>query len=59
MENRLKPNDLKSENTMILTNKKGRKKTSKLISKSKDDRKVYGYSIKNFKKNLHALVETL
>ena len=39
MEARLKPNDLKSENTMILTNKKGRKKTSKLISKSKDDSK--------------------
>jgi len=39
MEQRPKPNDLKSENTMILTNKKGKKKTSKLISKSKDDSK--------------------
>ena len=39
MENRLKPNDLKSKNTMILTNKKGKIKTSKLISKSKDDSK--------------------
>ena len=39
MENRPKPNDLKSENTMILTNKKGKTKTSKLISKSKDDSK--------------------
>ena len=39
MQERPKPNDLKSENTMILTNKKGKKKTSKLISKSKDDSK--------------------
>ena len=39
MEDRLKPNDLKSKNTMILTNKKGKIKTSKLISKSKDDSK--------------------
>ena len=39
MENRAKPNDIKSKNTMILTNKKGKKKTSKLISKSKDDSK--------------------
>ena len=39
MEQRVKPNDLKSENTMVLTNKKGRMKTSKLISKSKDDSK--------------------
>tara|TARA_Y100000590_G_scaffold252973_1_gene284166 strand:- start:7239 stop:7994 length:756 start_codon:yes stop_codon:yes gene_type:complete len=39
MEERPKPNDLKSENTMILINKKGREKTSKLISKSKDDSK--------------------
>tara|TARA_B110000438_G_scaffold301332_1_gene355954 strand:- start:2302 stop:3009 length:708 start_codon:yes stop_codon:yes gene_type:complete len=37
MEKRPKPNDIKSENTMVLTNKKGKKKTSKLISKSKDD----------------------
>tara|TARA_Y100000817_G_scaffold313671_1_gene310337 strand:+ start:497 stop:1252 length:756 start_codon:yes stop_codon:yes gene_type:complete len=37
MEKRPKPNDLQSENTMILVNKKGKKKTSKLISKSKDD----------------------
>ena len=39
MEDRLKPDDLRSENTMILTNKKGRIKTSKLISKSKDNSK--------------------
>ncbi len=39
MQERPKPNDLKSENTMILINKKGKKKTSKLISKSKDDSK--------------------
>ena len=39
MEKRSKPKDLKSENTMILINKKGREKTSKLISKSKDDSK--------------------
>ena len=39
MQERPKPNDLKSENTMILTNKKGKEKTSKLISKSKDDSK--------------------
>ena len=26
MDNRLKPDDLRSENTMILTNKKGKKK---------------------------------
>lgn len=39
MEARPKPNDLKSENTMVLINKKGKKKTSKLISKSKDDSK--------------------
>ena len=31
--------DLKSENTMVLTNKKGKQKTSKLINKSKDDSK--------------------
>ena len=39
MESRPKPFDLKSENTMVLTNKTGKKKTSKLISKSKDDSK--------------------
>jgi len=39
MEKRPKPKDLKSENTMILINKKGREKNSKLISKSKDDSK--------------------
>ena len=39
MEDRAKPNDLRSENTMVLTNKKGKIKTSKLISKSKDDSK--------------------
>ena len=39
MENRAKPIDIKSKNTMILTNKKGKKKTSKLISQSKDDSK--------------------
>ena len=39
MQERPKPNDLNSENTMVLTNKKGKKKISKLISKTKDDSK--------------------
>ncbi len=34
-----KPIDTQSESSMILTNKKGKKKTLKLISKSKDDSK--------------------
>ena len=39
IENRLKPDDVKSTNSMKLTNKKGRVKNLKLISKSKDDNK--------------------
>jgi len=39
MQNRQKPTDIKSESTMVLTNKKGKKKTLKLLSKSKDDSK--------------------
>jgi len=37
MESREKPNDIKSVNTMVLTNKKGKIKTLELISISKDD----------------------
>ncbi len=39
LDNRLKPNDIKSVNTMILTNKDKKKKTLELISMSKDDSK--------------------
>jgi len=39
MKNRPKPDDTQSESTMLLTNKKGKKKTLKLLSKSKDDSK--------------------
>jgi len=39
IENRIKPDDIKSTNTMTITNKKGRKKTLQLISKSKDNSK--------------------
>ena len=37
VESREKPKDVKSLNTMLLTNKDGRIKTLKLISMSKDD----------------------
>ena len=37
VESREKPNDIKSVNTMTLTNKKGKIKTLELISMSKDD----------------------
>ena len=37
VESREKPNDIKSVNTMVLTNKKGKIKTLELISMSKDD----------------------
>ena len=36
IENRIKPDDIKSTNTMTITNKKGRKKILQLVSKSKD-----------------------
>ena len=36
VESREKPNDIKSVNTMVLTNKKGKIKTLELISMSKD-----------------------
>lgn len=39
MKNRSKPIDTQSESIMLLTNKKGKKKTLKLLSKSKDDSK--------------------
>ena len=39
IDSRMKPNDIKSINTMVLTNKKGKIKTLKLISMSKDDSK--------------------
>ena len=39
LDKRLKPNDIKSVNTMILTNKDNKKKTLELISISKDDSK--------------------
>jgi outer membrane lipoprotein-sorting protein len=39
MKNRAKPTDTQSESIMVLTNKKGKKKTLKLLSKSKDDSK--------------------
>ena len=39
IENRIKPDDIKSTNTMTITNKKGRKKTLQLVSKSKDNSK--------------------
>ena len=37
MEERLKPKDIKSKNTMVLTDSKHRKRTLELISSSKDD----------------------
>ena len=37
VESRKKPNDIKSVNTMVLTNKKGKIKTLELISMSKDN----------------------
>ena len=37
LESREKPNDIKSINTMVLTNKKGKIKTLELISMSKDN----------------------
>jgi hypothetical protein len=39
MKHRPKPIDSQSESTMLLINKKGKKKTLKLLSKSKDDSK--------------------
>ena len=39
MEERLKPIDSQSESSMLLTNKKGKKKTLRLLSKAKDDSK--------------------
>tara|TARA_Y100000590_G_scaffold470512_1_gene665885 strand:- start:1748 stop:2461 length:714 start_codon:yes stop_codon:yes gene_type:complete len=39
MKDRVKPIDTQSESTMVLTNKKGKEKTLRLISKSKDDSK--------------------
>jgi len=39
MKDRPKPIDTQSESSMILTNKKGKKKSLKLINKSKDDSK--------------------
>ncbi|SVD26454.1 uncharacterized protein METZ01_LOCUS379308 [marine metagenome] len=39
IENRIKPDDIKSTNTMTITNKKGRKKTLQLVTKSKDNSK--------------------
>ena len=39
LDERLKPNDIKSVNTMILTNKDKKKKTLELISMSKDNSK--------------------
>ena len=39
MKNRPKPIDNQSESTMLLINKKGKKKTLKLLNKSKDDSK--------------------
>ena len=39
IDERLKPNDIKSINTMVLTNKDKKKKTLELISMSKDDGK--------------------
>ena len=39
IDSREKPNDIKSVNTMVLTNKKGKIKTLELISMSKDDSK--------------------
>ena len=39
IDERLKPNDIKSINTMVLTNKDKKKKTLELISMSKDDSK--------------------
>jgi len=39
MKHRPKPIDTQSESTMLLINKKGKKKTLKLLSKSKDDSK--------------------
>ena len=39
IDSREKPNDIKSINTMVLTNKKGKIKTLELISMSKDDSK--------------------
>ena len=40
IESREKPNDIKSINTMVLTNKKNKVKTLELISISKDDSKM-------------------
>ena len=40
IESREKPNDIKSINTMVLTNKKNKTKTLELISISKDDSKM-------------------
>lgn len=39
MENRIKPNDIKSNSTMQLIKKNGKKRTLKLINKSKDNSK--------------------
>ena len=40
LESREKPNDIKSINTMVLTNKKGKIKTLELISMSKDNSEI-------------------